>query len=409
MRERKKKYENIKELRKKEKGITLVALIITIIVLLILAGVSISFVFNGGILDKTQSAVNEYENAADEEKNVLDKIDKYLEDKLPKIPEVDENGLAVENTTIVAKDDKNIQIVIPKGFAPVILNSNRMDSMPGEDGAVKNIMPNDQWINITKKDINKGIVVVDHAITYDNGQATGIVPDFNEYVWIPIINSDKFAINSWEKYTLADTATKNAYWEETNSLEYTNMVDSINTNKGFFISRYEASMNSDNTTAQSKRNQIVIREIKQQYAITASNNMNPSIHSHLIYGVEWDSILQWLLDSDAIISSSTSGRTKTIEIEDIKDDSSSWGNYGTSKGDAANKAGTMQNTGASEYWKANNIYDLAGNAYEYTQENKSTDIYCAVRGGHCGDKVNIMPAAFRYTVADESNYNVVRI
>ena len=56
------------------KGITLVALIITIIVLLILAGVSLSFVLNGGILDKSQQAVNEYQNAANNESEIIEYI-----------------------------------------------------------------------------------------------------------------------------------------------------------------------------------------------------------------------------------------------------------------------------------------------------------------------------------------------
>ena len=119
------------------------ALIITIIVLLILAGVSLSFVFNGGILDKSQQAVNDYQKAASEEENELDKIDKYLEGKLneivegsgvgpedptdPETPSVDGSGLATEDTTIVAKDDPSIQIVIPEGFAPVILETGRTD------------------------------------------------------------------------------------------------------------------------------------------------------------------------------------------------------------------------------------------------------------------------------------------
>ena len=66
----------------KNKGITLVALIITIIILLILAGVSLSFVFNGGILDKTQQAVNEYENASQKEQDLLNKIDEYIKNEL---------------------------------------------------------------------------------------------------------------------------------------------------------------------------------------------------------------------------------------------------------------------------------------------------------------------------------------
>ena len=137
----------------KNKGITLVALIITIIILLILAGVSLSFVFNGGILDKSQQAVNEYQNASQKEQDLLNKIDNYLENELgeitndePKVPSVDEDGLATENTTIVAKDDPSIQIVIPKEFAPVILQTGTTQSLPGENGAVKEIMPaEEKW------------------------------------------------------------------------------------------------------------------------------------------------------------------------------------------------------------------------------------------------------------------------
>lgn len=49
---------------KEQKGITLVALVITIIVLLILAGVTISMVLNGGIIDKAQEGVQTYSDSA---------------------------------------------------------------------------------------------------------------------------------------------------------------------------------------------------------------------------------------------------------------------------------------------------------------------------------------------------------
>ena len=130
------------------RGITLIALIITIIVLLILAGVSLSFVFNGGILDKAQMAVNKYEEASKNEQEILNSIDEYLSEEIgggsggeepenpdptpeeptkPDTPTVDEDGLATEDTTIVAVDDEDIQIVIPKGFAPAILETGRTD------------------------------------------------------------------------------------------------------------------------------------------------------------------------------------------------------------------------------------------------------------------------------------------
>ena len=163
------------------RGITLVALIITIIILLILAGVSLSFVFNGGILDKSQEAVNEYKNAANNESDVLEYINETLDKKLNEIgggpeetPNVDENGLATEDTTITT-DDPNVQIVIPEGFAPAILMTGTTQSSPGENGAVSSIMPVEEWNNITAEQINKGIVVVDYAITYDGGQTSGTI------------------------------------------------------------------------------------------------------------------------------------------------------------------------------------------------------------------------------------------
>ena len=321
-------------------------------------------------------------------------------------PSVDENGLADKDTTIKAKDDPDIQIVIPKGFGIVILQTDRTDSMPGENGAVKSIMPKEQWNSITAEQINKGIVVVDYAITY-----TGSVPDFNEYVWIPISDSSKFARVAWNgpywdgswkngTHPLANSSETNKYWEEADS----NMIDSVRNNKGFYISRYEASQ-KDSTTAQSKRGQESWANVSQTTAKTASSNMKSEMNSHLIYGVEWDSILKWLLDSNAKIGAETGG-TKTITENDIQSDSRSWGNCSNSVGGAEENSGSRQPSGTNEYWKVNNIYDLAGNVREWTQENYSTGTYRATRGGYYNYGGGSIPAASRSNIdeGDTSSY-----
>lgn len=59
---------------KSSKGITLVALVITIIVLLILAGVTISILFNDDIAGKAQTAVDTYKNAESNEQLQLDEL-----------------------------------------------------------------------------------------------------------------------------------------------------------------------------------------------------------------------------------------------------------------------------------------------------------------------------------------------
>ena len=69
---------------KREKGITLVALVITVVVMLILAGVAIAAVVDGdGLFSKTRQAAEAYENAADKEsymlENLIGQIDHYIE------------------------------------------------------------------------------------------------------------------------------------------------------------------------------------------------------------------------------------------------------------------------------------------------------------------------------------------
>ena len=55
-----------------QKGITLVALIITIIVLLILAVVTIASITNGGVKDNAEAAVNLHQNKVAVENTILD-------------------------------------------------------------------------------------------------------------------------------------------------------------------------------------------------------------------------------------------------------------------------------------------------------------------------------------------------
>lgn len=70
---------------KENKGITLVALIITIIVLLILAGVSITFALQGNLINNAQTAVNEYDNAATNEAELLNFINQTIDNKINEI------------------------------------------------------------------------------------------------------------------------------------------------------------------------------------------------------------------------------------------------------------------------------------------------------------------------------------
>ena len=116
-------------------------------------------------------------------------------------------------------------------------------------------------------------------------------------------------------------------------------------------------------------------------------------------------MLQWLLDSGATIASEIKGETKRVVENDVQADSRSWGNYDNSTGDAIDNSGILQQTGTSEYWKANNIYDIAGNAHEWTQEKYSTGANRADRGGSCYKDGDGSPAAIHF-YNDEASTNI---
>ena len=66
-----------------EKGITLIALVVTIVVLLILAGVSINALFgNNGIIEKAQEAQNKMDEAQQKDSNSINQLSNWLDDKI---------------------------------------------------------------------------------------------------------------------------------------------------------------------------------------------------------------------------------------------------------------------------------------------------------------------------------------
>jgi len=145
------------------------------------------------------------------------------------------------------------------------------------------------------------------------------------------------------------------------------MITSIQKYGGFYIGRYELS----NEGVQKGKTTLRNTNWYELYKKCVTLNASGKVESRMIWGIQWD------LTCDFI---SKKGEQKSIT------NSTTWGNYNNSTGDAAVMDGTTQKygsdqvTGYSEYWKANNIYDLAGNWWEWTQEAYST-YGRAYRGG----------------------------
>ena len=102
----------MKEKNLKERGITLIALVITIIVLLILAGVTLNIVLHTGIIDNSQKAVDTYQAKAEDEVKQLDELTLKIQTQFGIL----DNTEGKENQTITGGESKYNNPIIPVGF-----------------------------------------------------------------------------------------------------------------------------------------------------------------------------------------------------------------------------------------------------------------------------------------------------
>ena len=156
---------------------------------------------------------------------------------------------------------------------------------------------------------------------------------------------------------------------ETMKSDYEEMIASLEKYKGFYIGRYELTANGEKTGA--TQTSVNWWELYKNCTTLA---VGSKVKTRMIWGLQWDATCNWL---------DSSGFSKT--------DSRTWGNY---RNNTADGRGSLQNTGYSESWKANNIYDFAGNCYEFTQEAGSTDNR-TVRGGNYPNHGHYYPASRR--------------
>jgi len=137
-------------MKKESKGITLVALVITIILLLILSGISISALTNTGIFQKAKDAKQASENAEKKQEETLDsyekELNKYTSDELT----IDNTGAVLSKNNDIELHDKNgNKVVVPAGFKVV-----KTDDLTVEKGIVVEDKKGNQyvWIPCTTED-----------------------------------------------------------------------------------------------------------------------------------------------------------------------------------------------------------------------------------------------------------------
>ena len=169
--------------------------------------------------------------------------------------------------------------------------------------------------------------------------------------------------------------------------EYKEMIESIRKYGGFYIGRYELS----EAGVQNNQPTLTNTNWYNLYAKCKSLNASDKVETRMIWGCQWDVTMNWLISSGAKTS------------DEVNKDSSSWGNYyltsvkadnGTTEIKASEKKAVL-NTGITTFTMANNIYDLAGNCEEWTQEAHRTYYFRAYRGGHYSVNGSYIPASYR--------------
>ena len=416
-------------------GITLIALVVTIVVLLILAGVSINALFSeNGIIKRAQDAQNKMNNAQESDLNALNDLDKWINNQVngitgggttggdanpsttPKISTL--VGKVVDKNT-KAEDAYGNKITIPKGFK--ILEHNPTSSR----GAVTYNYTNSE-------ETGEHIPAVQDGIVIENGT------DGNQFVWVPVgtiknknnttntitlgryeFDSNTGALKSNTPVQVA--SVENCTQEVTINTNYKelsvfragnsatdstaqnatarNLEEFISTtlaNGGYYIARFEASGTASKIT--SKYNQTVLGNITQPNAAKAAREMYGEIkeNNKLVYASDLVNSYAW--DTAIVFIQTYSGKT----------------DYASHNESITTKAFTATGKNNDKYC---NIWDMSGNAYEWTTEysaySRDSNFYpCVDRGGYystdTGEASHYTSYRNNYSTAYSNSYHSLR-
>ena len=363
---------------KQERGITLIALVVTIVVLLILAGVSISLVINNnGVISKAKEAKNQYAEAQTNDEKQLEETSDWIDEMEKGIEKVD--GVPIPDGYYYVGGTKAKGLVISDKEADAGKYKTVTDGNIPKTGLVGNQWV---WVPVETPSSLYTTVAAGQALAgstgvkttkYTNSEIisdiTRVKPGDTSSFREPdlVLGSDGTSYDYANYATAGFGSLENM--AETMVSEYEEMIASLEKYKGFYIGRYELTANGEKTGA--TQTDVNWYTLYKNCTTLASGS---KVKTRMIWGLQWDATCNWLAGSGF----------------DIKD-SSKWGNY--SNNDATGH-GSKQATGFSESWKANNIYDFAGNCDEFTQEADFT-YSRAGRGGFYSDNGSDYPASGR--------------
>ena len=365
---------------KTQKGITLIALIITIIVMLILVGVTIIAAIDGGAFSKAREAKSETEKQTQREAKLLSDPIEIDGKKYATYEDYINNNYIIEWGKVETK---------PEGW------SNNVVAMTDGDSNVP--VPNGFEILTTSErpygySIDEGFVIKDGE---------------NEFVWVPVTNAKEYTeddfgpleyIDEESNYKYDSYQIINHYYGNvlgtmksntdfdsvfTYAVDKANVERSIKTYGGFYVGRYETTYDRVSEGVPQgigvKKGRDVLRAdclLKPETETKPASNENYYYRWWGLYKAQKD-----LYNSNLNVGSLMISDNQWEAIMDYtkyREGTRPKNSYSYENG--PDKSGSAYSTDPNKYDKVKNIYDLASNLEEWTME-ASTDLYRIDRGG----------------------------
>ena len=383
----------------KQNGITLIALVVTIVVLLILAGVSLNAIFSeNGIIKRAKDAQNKMDQATQNDLDALNGLNELIDSKTNETTGGNNNpsttppkvstlvGTVVDKNT-KAEDAYGNKITIPKGFKVVahgtVAGSATYtysgDNIPAvQDGIViENGTDGNQFVwvpvgTIKNKDNTTNTITLGR---YEFDSSTGVLTSTTPVQVASVENCTKVVTISKNDVVFQELSTAREGNSATDSTAQSatarkleEFISTTLANGGYYIARYEASGTTEKVT--SKYDQTVLTNITQSNAAKLAREMYGEVkeNNELAYASDLVNSYAW---DTAIIFIQTYGTGA---------DANSYA--------SKNKSTLLTKTGINSD-KYCNIWDMSGNACEWTTEYStySDDSYfmpCVCRGGYYG-------------------------